>query len=207
MQTNLNASRLARALEIIFNVIVGFCAVAVLGTIIFMAAVGLSTNRPGSLSHEVEIQTSLPSQDVVTDNGETVTLNLERISARLELASSQKGLSLLHAQTGLISLLLISAACWHLRQFVRRARLDHPFTPDNARRLRTVAWLCLGLLVWQAVREIVMALALNSAFPHLDLSVSLQLTAAPLIAVLGLMVIAEIFNLGVRMKEEQDLTV
>lgn len=207
MQPSLNLSRLARTLEVILNIIVAFCAIAVLGTVLFMAAIGLSTDRPGSLTHEVEIQTSLPSQEVTTASGETVKLNLDQVSAQLELDGSQKGLSFLHAQTGLISLLLISAACWQIRQFVRRARLEHPFTPDNARRLRTVAWLCLGLLGWQAIRDIVMAFALNQAFPTLDLQVSLNLAAAPLVTVLGLMVIAEIFNLGVRMKEEQDLTV
>ena len=96
---------------------------------------------------------------------------------------------------------------FQLRQFVRSLRLDHPFILANAHRLRCVAWLMLFGGIWKGASPLFIALEISDVFPNLDFNVSVSGEVIPMIFILMLFIIAEVFAVGVKMKEDADLTV
>ncbi len=207
MKTTPSLGRLARILELIINLVLGLSSLAIVAGLIFSAVMLFAPKVPKGLAQNIEIETSLPARTVTNAAGEEVELNLDNVIAELVPTAAQRGLQLTVAASGVITLAFIAAVCWHMRRFLRSLRTDHPFISANIRRLRWVAGLSLATLVWQSLSKVILASEVSSAFPNLDVSVTLNLTGPSLISVLALFIIAEVFAVGVAMKQEQDLTV
>jgi hypothetical protein len=94
-----------------------------------------------------------------------------------------------------------------LRQFVKTLFAGNPFVEANARRLRYIAFFTIGYSIFEIVTQLFRSYWISRAVqkPALDASFSFRLD----ILVLGLMilVIAEVFRIGVGMREEQSLTI
>ena len=104
--------------------------------------------------------------------------------------------------------LLIVAALWQLWGLLRSARHGDPFTTANVWRLRQFGWLLL--LGWPLVAYLTMALkeALATTVPANDTA---GLFAPPiggaLIFGLAVLVLAEVFAHGLRLREDVDGTI
>jgi hypothetical protein len=101
------------------------------------------------------------------------------------------------------SLLLLWAA-QVLRDVVRTARDGDPFVAANVRRLRILAGLALGYLGLAVARPLV-AIVIRR---HLDLDrTTVEISWVPLVAALVLFALAQIWQRGVDLRDEQQLTV
>ncbi len=207
MDTTPSLSRLSRILEVLLTVLIVLLVGGIILLVVSTTYLAITGHAPGEMLHHVQINTSLPSQIVTTATGEEVTLNLNDVSAQLEIPRSQFALRLVDGLTGLGTLLLIGAVCWHMRQLLGSVRRGQPFTAANVRHLRRIAWLSLAGMVWQSFSKALLAQQVSQAFRGLNISVSLNFTGPSLLTVLSLFIIAEVFSIGVRMKEDQDLTV
>ena len=108
----------------------------------------------------------------------------------------------------LLPLLLILAALWQLWGLLRSARQGDPFTTANVRRLRIFGWLVL--LGWPLVAYVTMGLKgdLADTVPGVVTSGLLALPI-PLALVFGLavLVLAEVFANGLRLREDVEGTI
>jgi len=96
---------------------------------------------------------------------------------------------------------------FYLRQFVKTLLTGNPFLEANARRLRTIAFFTIGYTVLDVVSKLFQSYWISRAMekPILNNPVSIRFE----FIILGLMilVIAEVFRIGVGMREEQSLTI
>ncbi|HEY5805235.1 MAG TPA: DUF2975 domain-containing protein [Lysobacter sp.] len=76
---------------------------------------------------------------------------------------------------------------------------DDPFVPENAVRLKTIAWCMLGIELLHFVFG-VMASAMNAAGSNIDWKFS----ASGWVAVVLLFVLAQVFEVGTRMRADLD---
>jgi hypothetical protein len=108
--------------------------------------------------------------------------------------------------------LLILAALWQLWGLLRSARQGDPFTTANVRRLRKFGWLLL--LGWPLVAylttDLKAALA-DTAPPVVTSGLGLSLLAPPiplaLVFGLAVLVLAEVFAHGLRLREDVEGTI
>jgi Protein of unknown function (DUF2975) len=94
-----------------------------------------------------------------------------------------------------------------LREFLRSLRHTHPFVADNATRLRRMAWLTLSLGLTISLSQLVLASQVTGYITAREISFHADIDWKTLLIGLGLFIIAEVFRIGVAMKEEQDLTI
>jgi len=104
--------------------------------------------------------------------------------------------------------LLILAALWQLWGLLRSARQGDPFTTANVRRLRKFGWLLL--LGWPLVAYVTTALKSDlAATVPADVTSGLFAPPIPLALVFGLavLVLAEVFAHGLRLREDVEGTI
>jgi small-conductance mechanosensitive channel len=106
-------------------------------------------------------------------------------------------------------LLLVIVILWHLRGLVRSARQGDPFTTANVRRLREVGLLLM--LGWPVVAFLSDTLK-NQLSRTLPIEQQLGSVGAPPIGTgllfgLGVLVLAEVFAHGVRLREDVEGTI
>lgn len=162
---------------------------------------------PGFMDHEILLEVGSSTYAVTDASATVLPAKPKFVEVELVIPSDQPRLLLTHAGTTLIGYLLGLAATFQLFKFVRSLRRDHPFLPENAHRLRCVAWLMLFSSIWKIAAIMLVALVASDAFPDINLNVSLRGADIPLLTIFMFFIIAEVFALGVKMKEEADLTV
>ena len=162
---------------------------------------------PGFMDREIRLGVTSSSYTVAEASSSVLPPEPESVDVELTVPADQPRLLLTHAGTTLFGYLLGLAATFNLFKFVRSLRRDHPFIPENARRLRCVAWLMLLGSMWKGAAIMLVALVASDVFPDINLNVSLRGANIPLLTIFMFFIIAEVFALGVKMKEEADLTV
>lgn len=119
-----------------------------------------------------------------------------------------------------IAVLLLSLAALlivrELRAILREVKSGRPFSAENPRRLRRIGWLVLALgpleggwTFWMASRfldRLAIPGATLSINPELHLFIG-DFNFNSILLGLLILLIAQIFELGVRLQEEQDLTI
>jgi len=97
---------------------------------------------------------------------------------------------------------------WRLRKLFDSFSTGEPFRRENATHLRVI-WMTM--LAIEVARYLLMALtgALVATFgePHLETTFSLSVDLSTWGSILILIVLAEVFREGARLKEEQELTI
>ena len=113
-----------------------------------------------------------------------------------------------------IAVLLLSLAALlivrELRATLREVKFGRPFSAENPRRLKRIGWLVLALgpleggwAIWMASRFLD-----KLSIPGATLSINpMMFNYDSILLGLLILLIAQIFELGVRLQEEQDLTV
>lgn len=129
-----------------------------------------------------------------------------QVTAEVEHPTSAQ--LLLSAGTWVGPLALLIAALWLLRRLAQSVKAGEPFGPPNVRRLRTLGFLLLLGYPSVQIANWALMLALGNTAPLSDLSTpGLSIQAAPLLAGLGALVLAEVFAHGVRLREDVDATI
>lgn len=197
----------ARIFEWLLNLILLVGSITILIYFAMIARLSFADLAPDYLVKDVDVMIDAGQLVTTAAYANTDGLHPRQVEARLTLPPDNIGLYLTHHIGMLVGYLCTFAAGFQLRQFVRSLRRKHPFIPANARRLRCVAWLLLFGGVWGVLARVLETSELAKAFPKLDLHLSIPGNPIPLLLILVLFVIAEVFALGVKMKEEADLTV
>ena len=162
---------------------------------------------PEFMDREILLEVGASTYAVTEASAELLPPKPKFVEVELMIPADQPRLLLTHTGTTLLGYLLGLAATFQLFKFVRSLRRDHPFIPENAQRLRSVAWLMLFGSIWKIAALMLIALVASDTFANIDLNVSLRGADIPLLTIFMFFIIAEVFALGVKMKEEADLTV
>jgi hypothetical protein len=106
---------------------------------------------------------------------------------------------------------LFIAGLWLLRGFLRSVLDGDPFGRANVQRLRAMGSLLavaapLVYLLNHALRNALFANA-GPAFVHADIGVSFGLPLAPIVAGIGVFILAEVFAHGADLREDVEATV
>jgi hypothetical protein len=145
------------------------------------------------------IRTSLPANVEPTNGSVPVTVTIR---------DARPAQLFLRLAIDLLPGLLILAALWQLWGLLRSARQGDPFTTANVRRLRRFGWLLL--LGWPLVAYVTTALKgdLAATVPPVVTS-GLFAPPIPLALVFGLavLVLAEVFAHGLRLREDVEGTI
>lgn len=131
--------------------------------------------------------------------------------------SRQESIAVVNLMTGLaiwINSLLGSAIfvwiVYHLRLILRSVKKGTPFAKENPKRIRKVAW---AVLAWGPIR--LLSFFLKGRFLFLGMGKAMS-AMAPMFMItfwelifvgLGILVIAQIFERGIVLQQEHDLTV
>lgn len=161
---------------------------------------------PEFMDREILLEVGATTYSVTEASASVLPLKPKIVRVEFPIPRDEPGLLLTHTGTAFISFLLGLAALFQLLKFVRSLRQDHPFIPENAHRLRCVAWLMLFGSIWKGAAVLLVISAVSGAIPDLNLNISIG-DDFPIITIFTFFIIAEVFALGVKMKEEADLTV
>jgi Protein of unknown function (DUF2975) len=129
----------------------------------------------------------------------------------LEIQDATTKQQLLSAATAIAPGLLLAAALWLLRGLAGSVKRGTPFGAENVRRLRELGFV---LVLGAPLAEIInwsLRVALVDTLPHDAFGgVSFQAFAFPFAAVLaglGAFILAEVFSVGVRLREDVEATI
>lgn len=189
--SKLTNRNLLPALDAVLLLLMGLAGLVALLTFLD-AALGSTLDRfPAGVPAD-RVQDLLPSG--VTADGAVVTIEAE----------TGLGYRLLWWLVGPAASLLLLWGAQVLRDLVVTAREGDPFVAANVRRLRVLAALALGYLVVAFARPLVAVLVRR----HLDLdATSLDVSWVAQVAPLVLFALAQIWQRGVDLRDEQQLTV
>ncbi len=115
-------------------------------------------------------------------------------------------ITLIGLMVGLGFSLVLVLVTQYLRGICRSLRQGDPFIPRNARRLRGI-WV--SILVFEVVRygaHFVVSWAIQQGYFSAQVT-GLSFALSPWIAILALMVLAEVFEEGTRLRQEQKWTI
>lgn len=199
-------NRLAHWAEHVLSLLLIIAVVGFMGSIVY-AVYTLVAPEPPHLTHRIQIEIDPMTHAFSDDEGSSIPVELSHVEAQLALPYENRALRVWDTALSLISIFIGSLIVFQLRQFLRSFRTAHPFIRANAKRLRSIAWLFLIGSVWQFVAKFILASRASADFPHLDFNLTLRLDPSPVLILMVILIIAEAFNLGVKLKEEQDLTV
>ncbi|MCC5024707.1 MAG: DUF2975 domain-containing protein [Candidatus Synoicihabitans palmerolidicus] len=157
--------------------------------------------------HKVYIHSGPISDKFIDARGNSIPVKFDKIQGEFILPPGHRIHRIYDTGMRLIALILVTAILSQLRQLLKSVRNAHPFIAVNARRLNRIAWFALLGTVGQLIYHIFLALLVSHSLPALDFSLRLEFKVTPFLTVLAIFIIAEVFNLEVKMQEEQDLTV
>ncbi|MBK1880159.1 DUF2975 domain-containing protein [Pelagicoccus mobilis] len=101
------------------------------------------------------------------------------------------------------------APVWHFRKLLESVERGEAFAAANAKRLRTLgSWILVGVF-WDLLMELIVSGIADSALrpQGFTLNGHLSLNGGLLVAGLCVFALSEVFRLGAKMREEQELTI
>ncbi len=160
---------------------------------------------PEFMGREIPLEVGSSTYAVTEASASVLPPKPKIVQVEFPISRDEPGLLLIHTGTTFLGFLLGLAATFQLLKFVRSLRHNHPFIPENAHRLRC-AWLILFGSIWKGTAVLLVTSAVSDVIPNLNLNITVG-GDFPIITIFTFFVIAEVFALGVKMKEEADLTV
>lgn len=132
--------------------------------------------------------------------------------AELMVSVPREESTAMQAAGSLLGLLKLAASIWAIVLFIRwvvAVNRSDIFTWHNVRRLRRMGVLLLAscALTWLLEYLTVHALRQVFALPGYELTLAGSVSLSVLLLGLCSLIVAEVFAIGLRMKEEQDLTI
>lgn len=187
---------------------VGALGVALIVVALCLAAV---SNRPGllDLSFPVSFELDLDAYGLTYESARLEGARIEDASGVLDIAVRQRGL-VLGVAAGVA--VLGALALWvlgQLRAVFRTLREGRPFVPANVRRIR---WVGVGVIAGELLGDALgfagnYYTAAHFAAEGIRFTSWPDIDVATIISGLVILAIAEVFNAGTRLEEDQSLTV
>lgn len=184
-------------LTFVLLILIGIFATLFIGNAVVGAVSG---------GHEVPVHQEVSPDDIDSLPPSVIPADPVPVTIRVEDASPSQ--ILLATARDLLVVALGGAILWLIRKVLLSVREGDPFTSKNVARIRTVGFLLvLGFPVVVFVGQLLEGwLASTTAVGELGNAFSLDLSG-PLVAGLGVFVLAEVFAHGVRLREDVEGTV
>ncbi len=183
---------------------VAFGLITILFTVLYITDNNVKfINVPISISYEQNLD-KIP-RDFLDSDSEYPIVGVERIKLH---TNNEGGFSF----TLIIPVLLISGFLWILyiiRKFIRTVKEGHPFSRENPRRIRMIGFIVMiAEPVVAAVQYIYAYQYIYMLdFPHAEIKVEPDINLMTIFLGLILFAIGHVYDLGVSLKEESDLTI
>lgn len=187
-------------------------AVLGVGTVTLPATTGDAPRfdaAPGT-EHPTAEGGTQPSDDGRTFESSDGIVRAQRTDVKIELGDDAVAVRAVAIGRIVVLLALAWTAANSLSAVARTTRAGDAFTPANARRLRRVAFVCLGYPALSAASLLVLRRlvdALDLAGPPVVLRIDVPAWWASVVAGLLLLVVAETFNHGVSLRELDATTI
>jgi hypothetical protein len=103
--------------------------------------------------------------------------------------------------------------CQQLRQLLRAVKRGHPFDPLNPKRICRIAWVVIAIGPVRDARQFIAAVsaiqsgAIRQALPGASVGYALRFSWETVVIGLVMLAIAYAFEAGVRLQNDQDLTI
>ena len=168
----------------------------------------LITGRAPSVDgYEIKLTTGLPALNLQSASGEAVEIEIESATAIIPLHQASRSLQVVSIFGIFVLFGLVGCGLIQLRRFLGSIKNGEPFIAANAQRLRNLAWIIVtGGMVHPILLGITGALV-QTDLPDFNFRLSLAGPFNAFFFGVIIFIIAEVFRIGVQMKEEQDLTV
>lgn len=164
---------------------------AVVGAVLHIAGVVDLGELIGAGHHKITLQSP----------GAEIVLNGQGVQSSLGSLATIIGVALVLIPVWLLMLN-------HLRCLMASFAKEHPFTEENVGRIRWVGYLfMIGAALQSAVEAAVGLNLMRVSIPGVEINARIGLNFPAVIAGFVILVLAEVFRLGVELKEDQDLTV
>ncbi|NOY88336.1 MAG: DUF2975 domain-containing protein [FCB group bacterium] len=183
---------------------VAFGLITILFTVLYITDNNVKfINLPISISYEENLDKIPP--DFLNSDSKYQVVGVEKIKLH---TNNEGGFSF----TLIMPVLLISGLLWILyiiRKFIRTVKEGHPFSRDNPRRIRMIGFIVMiSSPVIAAVQYIYAYQYIYMLdFPHAEIRVEPDISLMTIFLGLILFVIGHVYELGVKLKEENDLTI
>ena len=106
-------------------------------------------------------------------------------------------------------MVVVLYAVWQLRAVFKSVVAGHPFSPDNASRVKKIGWVVIG---WNVVAPFAkyfngMAFLADHSVAGLVLEPPIEVDVISLFLGLAILVLGEVFHQASRLQRDQSLTV
>ena len=181
--------------------------------VFWLVAIGVAAGVPAGIATSVTSDQPMSIHATVSPSelGDLREIDIvNRVSVSLPIDHlSPTQIAVYHGAIALAGLVLLFGL-WQLRELVRSVREDDPFSTDNVRRLRIVgSLLLLAYPVFQYVSGALHEWILTTGGPSaLDATVDVDpFSLGAVFGGLSLLVLAEVFAHGIRLREDVEGTV
>jgi len=160
---------------------------------------------------EAPVRISFEAMGIPDDSSQLQTVEIDRASAVFRLSNEAgEGLGVV-TLVGAGIALLACGACWQLWRLLGSLKTSHPFIPENFRRLRRFAGFVLVCSLCAPLYRLAAGVYVGRYTEGVDglfqVVTEYRMEGKGLLFGLALLLIAEVFRIGIEMKQEQDLTV
>lgn len=156
----------------------------------------------------LSVDAVVSDEEVLADLGRVLGPGVEPVEAsvRVRIVDPDAGQAAAWAGSLLGFAMLTAAVLWFLRAILRSVREGDPFTPANVRRLRWIGYLTVAYVPVGTMSTILQHEVINStATGRLGLSFAVSFT--PVVLGMGVLLLAEVFAHGIRLREDVEGTV
>ncbi|MCF3652488.1 DUF2975 domain-containing protein [Synoicihabitans lomoniglobus] len=199
--------KLAATLDVFLCFLLGLLALAAFFMTVTTGYHLITGKAPAVNGYEIKLTTSVPPLTLQSATGEPVEIEIESATAIIPLYQAAPSLQVVSIFGIFILFGLVACGLIQVRRFLGSIKTGQPFVAANAQRLRNLAWIIVaGGLVDPIIYGLTGALA-HQSFPDFAFRLSLAGPFNAFFYGVIIFIIAEVFKIGVQMKEEQDLTV
>ena len=199
--------KLAATLDVFLVLFMALLAFAAL----FMAASTgyhlVTGNTPSVDGYEIKLSTGLPALTLQSASGEPVEIEIESATAIIPLYQGSRRLQIVSIFGVFVLFGLVGCGLIQLRRFLGSIKKGQPFVAANAQRLRNLAWIIVAGGLVHPILYGITGILVKQSFPEFNFRLSMAGPFNAFFYGLVIFIIAEVFKIGVEMKEEQDLTV
>ncbi len=190
---------------------VAFYLTLVFGTLISIALITLPVLESEYLTRNPTVFFELEPTTYQVWSEELGIENAEISAARgsIEIQGVSRTRTLIELGLALLVVGVVALVFANLREIFKTLKKEDPFVRANAGRIRFIGFAIIFGEIGRALLVFGEALELKRDFTTVGLTLRamFELELVPVLEGLVLLVIAEVFRLGAKMKEEQDLTV
>lgn len=200
-------SKLAATLDVFLVLFMALLAVAALFMTVTTGYHLITGKAPSVDGYEIKLTTGLPALVLQSASGEAVEIEIESATAIIPLYQASRGLQIVSILGIFVLFGLVGCGLIQLRRFLGSIKSGQPFVAANAQRLRNLAWIIVTGGMVHPILYGITGVLVRSDFPDFNFRLSMAGPFNAFFFGVIIFIIAEVFRIGVQLKEEQDLTV